>query len=167
MGNLRARAARMLGMRCRALAVPVTRAASSIRRRFRALEFWIEDHAEPIVGCAWLVLTGAIVTLLLWKTAKVISLAAAFGPVIGLIIAITGSLLAVARALKTRRDQRAGGQQIGNDTPSAADAALDEAGPPPGQPSSATPAEVEGVGSAASGEDPGDPADGDPAGEST
>ena len=159
MGKLRARVARMLGMRRRAAAVPDTRAASSIRRRFRALGFWIEDHAEPIVGSAWLVLIGSIAMLLLWKTAKVISLAAAFGPVIGLIIAITGSSLAVARALQKRRDQRAGEQQITNGIPSAPDAflALEEVESPPGQHPPMHEARTEGGGDA----------DGDSAGEST
>ena len=148
MGKFRARVARMLGMHRRASAVPNTRAASSIRRRFRAFEFWIEDHAEPIVGSAWLVLISAIATLLLWKTAKVISLAAAFGPVIGLIIAITGSSLAVARALKKRRDQRAGEQEITYGTPSASDStlALEGVEPRPDQHPSAPEAGAESIG---------------------
>lgn len=163
MGKLHARVARMLGMRRHAPAVPDTRAASSIRQRFRALGFWIEDHAEPIVGSAWLVLIGAIATLLLWKTAKVISLAAAFGPVIGLIIAITGPSLAVAKALKKRRDQRAGEQQITNGILSAPDAflALEEVEPPPGQHPLMREARAEG------GDGESVDADGDSAGEST
>lgn len=167
MGNLCVRAARMLGMCCRALAAPVTRAASSIRQRFRALEFRIEDHAGPIVGFAWLVLIGAIATLLLWKTAKVISLAAAFGPIIGLIIAITGFCLAVARALQKRRDQRAGEQQITDGMPSATDAlrALEEVEPPPGQHPPMREARAEG--GDAAGDDESADADGDSAGEST
>jgi len=169
MGKLHARVARMLGMRRHAPAVPDTRAASSIRRRFRALGFWIEDRAEPIVGSAWLVLIGAIATLLLWKTAKVISLAAAFGPVIGLIIAITGPSLAVARALKKRRDQRGCEQQIANGIPSAPDAllALEEVESPPDQHPPMREAGAESGGdSAGDGESVGD-ADGDSAGEST
>lgn len=166
MDKLRARVARMLGMRRRAQAVPDIRAASSIRPRFRAFEFWIEDHAEPIVGIAWLVLIGAIATLLLWKTARVISLTAAFEPVIGLIIPITGSSLAVARALKKRRDQRDSEQQIADGIPSApaVSLALEEVVSPPDQHPPMRGVGAEGCGDTA-GDGESDDADDDSAGE--
>ena len=67
---------------------------------------WIEDHAEPLILSTLLLLSGTIITLLLWKTARVISLAREFEPVLAAIAALTTISLAVLNLLKSRRDRR-------------------------------------------------------------
>ncbi|MEV4177060.1 hypothetical protein [Nonomuraea sp. NPDC049709] len=77
----------------------------SIRRKLRAAERRIEDHAGPLVFGAWLLLISTIGILLLWKTAKVISLAKDFQPVLAVIAIITSAALAVLKWLKRGRDR--------------------------------------------------------------
>ncbi|GAB1820059.1 hypothetical protein HerbRD11066_32230 [Herbidospora sp. RD11066] len=70
-----------------------------------ALE-WVEDHATALIASLVTVWFGAILTLLLWKTAQVISLAKEYGPILAVVAATTTIALGVLGLLKDRRRRR-------------------------------------------------------------
>lgn len=84
------------------------RALGSVRNGCRAAVVWAEDHAEALIMTTLVVMIGVICTLLLWKTARVISLASEFEPVLGVIAALTTISLGALNFLKGRRDRRHG-----------------------------------------------------------
>lgn len=137
MKRLRALAARA-SCGCRsalAVAGPASaRVPASARRKRHALVVWTEDHAEPLILTTLLVLVAVIGTLLLWKTARVISLAAEFQPVLGVIAALTTISLATLNVLKGRRNRRTreSGRQQAPDPAATAVTAGQEAGFVPG-----------------------------------
>lgn len=78
----------------------------STRGGRHACAVWIEDHAELLILTTLVLLVGSFGTLLLWKTARVISLAREFEPVLGVVAALTTISLAALNVLKSRRDRR-------------------------------------------------------------
>jgi hypothetical protein len=83
------------------------RALSTADRQRHAAVVWAEDHAEQLILITFAVLVAVIATLLLWKTARVISLAREFEPVLTAVAALTTILLGVLNLVKARRDRRA------------------------------------------------------------
>jgi hypothetical protein len=107
MKRVRALAARVLRLRG---AVPaaesVTAPVSAATGRRRAFVLWVEDHAERLILTSLGVMAALVVILLLWKTARVISVAQEFQPVLGAVAAVTTISFTVLAWLKGRRDRR-------------------------------------------------------------
>jgi amino acid transporter len=82
------------------------RALSSAGRQLHAAVTWAEDHDETLIPVTAVVLVVVIVILLLWKTARVISLAREFEPVLTSVAALFAILLGVLNLLRARRDRR-------------------------------------------------------------
>jgi hypothetical protein len=108
MKRLRALAGRVSGIRRNVqTAGPASaRMPSAAREHRHAFVVWIEDHAERLILTTLVILVAVIGTLLLWKTARVISLAREFQPVLGVIAALTTISLGLLNVLKGRRDRR-------------------------------------------------------------
>lgn len=80
------------------------------RRVARRIDYWVEDHATPLVLGALGLFVASGGVLLAWKTAKVISLAGEFGPVLAVVSVVTGGALGLLRFLRTRRTRRMAAQ---------------------------------------------------------
>jgi hypothetical protein len=108
MKNLRALATRVMRIRPHVLTTRAihAHAPSSARERRHTFVVWVEDHAERLILTTLVILFAAIGTLLLWKTARVISLAREFQPVPGVIAALTTISFGLLNVLKGRRDRR-------------------------------------------------------------
>lgn len=107
MKRVRALAARVLRLRGAVPAAePVPAPVSAAMGRRRVFVLWVEDHAERLILTSLGVMAALVVILLLWKTARVISVAQEFQPVLGAVAAVTTISFTVLAWLKGRRDRR-------------------------------------------------------------
>jgi hypothetical protein len=79
---------------------------SRIASRSKRCVFWVEDHAERVIGTVVALWLLAASGLLLWKWAQVISLAVQLAAVITIVLVTITIASAVLRWLRRRRDNR-------------------------------------------------------------
>jgi hypothetical protein len=87
-------------------AEPALTTAPAAPGRWRTFVVWVEDHAERLILTSLGIMVILVVVLLLWKTARVISVAQEFQPVLGAVAAVTTISFTVLAWLKGRRDRR-------------------------------------------------------------